>query len=362
MSNHLPLLSIHLTLNIPRFRWVQLSLDNLSTQRSVRAMREALRALPGTLRETYVNTLERIPANDWKIAREALFWISFVKQPLTLRRLNEIVVLDETSMVLNEDMMLVPPHILLQICQGLITEDQDGCVILAHSSVKDFLTSDWIHSSRVSFFALDPKTADLKIMHGCLTYLCLDNFSHGYMTPETPLELREKHPFLTYAANYWPEHGSACGFADMDMVHKLFATRFLPGRGSYATWLQTLFRETIPSAKDHKTIDATHPLYYASSFGMAPVVKSILASDPTVDVNAPGGRVGATPVWIASLRFKFDIVGILLDAGADPTIRDPGSGLNVLDLLRMVPTLGRNWDGLRPILALPAPWKENVKE
>jgi hypothetical protein len=348
--------------NHPRFRWVQLSLDNLSTQRSVRAMREALRALPGTLRETYANTLERIPANDWKIAREALFWTSYVKQPLTLRRLNEIVVLDETSKDLDEDMMPIPAHILLQICQGLITEDQDGCVILAHSSVKDFLTSDWIRSSRVKYFALDPYTADLRMMHRCLAYLCLDNFSHGYMAAESPLELREKHPFLTYAANFWPEHGSACGFSNMIMVHKLFDTRFLPGRGNYATWLQMLFRQNFKSIEDNEAIDATHPLYYAASFGMAPVVKSILKSDPNIDLNAPGGRVGATPVWIASLRFNFEVVEILLDAGADPTIRDPGSGLNVLDLLRMVPTVGRNYRGLRPILARPAPWKKNCKE
>jgi hypothetical protein len=319
-------------------------------------MREALRILPGTLRETYANTLERIPANDWKIAREALFWISFVKQPLTLRRLNEIVVLDESIMVLDEDMMLVPAHILLQICQGLVTEDKDGCVILAHSSVKDFLTSDWIRSSRVSFFSLDQETANEKIMNGCLAYLCLDNFSHGYMATENPLKLRENHPFLTYAANFWPEHGSACDFSDMRMVNRLFATRFLPGRGNYATWLQALFRQNVKSTKDNAVIDSTHPLYYAASFGMTPVVKSILASDPGIDVNGRGGRVGATPVWIAALRSNFEVVSILLEAGADPTIRDPGSGLHVRDLIRMVPTAGRNYQGLRPILARPAPW------
>ncbi|CAI7603055.1 unnamed protein product [Penicillium bialowiezense] len=339
------------------FRWVQLSLDNLSTQRSVRSMREALRSLPVTLRETYANTLERIAPADWQIAREALFWISFVKQPLTLQRLNEIVVLDEADKVLDEDMMLVPPHILLQICQGLITEDQDGCVILAHSSVKDFLTSDWISSSRVDYFRLDPTTADLKMMNRCLTYLCLDNFSHGYMIKH-PLKLREKHPFLTYAANYWPEHGAACAFGDLNLVHKLFDSRTLPGRGNYATWLQTLFRLTVSREKDRETIDTTHPLYYASSFGMTPVVKSILAAEPSIDVNAPGGRVGATPVWIASLRFNYEVVEILLAAGANPKIRDPGSGLNVLDLLRLVRPLGRSYTGLRPILASPAPWKD----
>ncbi|KAJ5824125.1 NACHT nucleoside triphosphatase, partial [Penicillium robsamsonii] len=348
------------------FRWVQLSLDNLSTQRSVRAMRQALKNLPSTLRETYANMLERIAPDDWKIAHEALFWLSFAKQPLTLRCLNEIVVMDETSMTLDEDMMLVPPHILLEICQGLITEDQHGYLNLAHASVKDFLTSDWICSSRVQYFALDPTTADLKAMHSCLTYLCLDNFAKGYLTcPEDPAKLRQDHPFIAYAANFWPQHGAACGFGDSEqpMVHKFFATRSLPGRGNYGTWMQILLRTTAGSnTNDAVVIDRTHPLYYAASFGMVQVVETILVSEPDIDINARGGRVGATAVWIASLRFNFEVVNILLRAGANPSIRDPGSGLNVLDLLRMVPTRHRNYEGLRPILARPAPWKALERE
>ncbi|KAJ5509434.1 hypothetical protein N7527_011577 [Penicillium freii] len=348
------------------FRWVQLSLDNLNTQRSVRAMRQALKTLPGTLRETYANMLERIAPDDWKIAHEALFWLSFTKKPLTLRSLNEIVVTDETSTTLDEDMMLVPAHILLQICQGLITEDQKGYLNLAHASIKDFLTSDWIRSSRVQYFALDPTTADLKAMHSCLTYLCLDNFAQGYLTcPKDPAKVREKHPFISYAANFWPQHGAACGFGgpNEDMIHKFFGTRSLPGRGNYGTWIQALLRTTAGSnTKDVVAIDGTHPLYYAASFGMVPVVESILASEPDIDINAPGGRIGATSVWIASLRFNFEVVDILLRAGADPSIRDPGSGLNVLDLLRMVPTRHRNYHGLRPILDRPAPWKDQLKQ
>jgi hypothetical protein len=325
-------------------------------------MRQALKNLPSTLRETYANMLERIAPDDWKIAHEALFWLSFAKQPLTLKSLNEIVVMDETSITLDEDMMLVPPHIILEICQGLISEDQDGYLNLAHASVKDFLTSDWIRSSRVQYFSLDPTTAELKAMHNCLKYLCLDNFAKGYLTcPENPAKLRDDHPFMAYAANLWPQHGAACGFGgvEQDMVHKFFATRSLPGRGNYGTWLQVLLRTTAASStNDAVAIDGTHPLYYAASFGMVPVVEYILASEPDIDINAPGGRVRATAVWIASLRFNFEVVDILLRAGADPSIRDPGSGLNVLDLLRMVPTRHRDYQALRPILARPAPWKE----
>lgn len=170
---------------------------------------------------------------------------------------------------------------------------------------------------------------------------------------------------MTYAAKFWPQHGAAYGFGDpkQDMIHKFFATRSLPGRGNYGTWMQMLLRTTAGSnTNDAVAIDGTHPLYYAASFGMIPVVKSILASEPDIDVNAPGGRIGATPVWIASLRFNFEVVDILLRAGADPSIRDRGSELNVLDLLRMVPTRHRNYHGLRPILDRPASWKDQLKK
>lgn len=43
-----------------RFRWARLSLDNLSAQRTEKSVREALRELPGTLRETYGDILTRI--------------------------------------------------------------------------------------------------------------------------------------------------------------------------------------------------------------------------------------------------------------------------------------------------------------
>ncbi|KAJ5594186.1 uncharacterized protein N7459_000394 [Penicillium hispanicum] len=334
------------------FRWVQLSLDNLCAQRTARSMREALRTLPGTLRETYANTLERIAPEDRSLARETLFWLSFVQSPLTLRSLNEIVVLDETSTSLDEDMMLVPPNILLHICQGLINQDHLGYVNLAHSSVKEFLTSDWIRSSRVQYFSLDPATADMTIMRRCLSYLCLDNFVNGYIPfLKNPWDLMKTKPFMAYAAHFWPIHGSSCDFTgpERDLVNRFFATRHLPGRGNYGAWIQALVR-----SMDASVIEMTQPLYYAASFGMIPVVKAILASDPEVDINAPGGRTGATPVFIAAWRHNNDMVEILLRAGADPTIRDPDTGFSVIHLARDLA-----FPGLGDVLAR---WKAEKKD
>lgn len=154
---------------------------------------------------------------------------------------------------------------------------------------------------------------------------------------------------MFYAANFWPKHGASCDFGDDQqyLIHRFFATRFLPGGGNYGAWILALFQGTDAASNvDAAVLEKTHPIYYAASFGMVPVVKAIITTDPDIDLNAPGGRVGATPVWIASLRFNFEVADILLQAGADPCIPDPGTGLNVLEL--------SSWPlyrGLRPILA-----------
>ncbi|KAJ5469660.1 hypothetical protein N7539_009278 [Penicillium diatomitis] len=310
------------------FRWVQLSLDNLCSQRTAKAMRLSLSNLPSTLREMYVDTLKRIDPSDVPLVREALFWLSFVKQPLSLRRLNEAVILEDNCTMIDEDMMLLPRDILLRIGQGLISADQAEHVNLAHSSVKEFLTSEWIRSSSVSQFALDPSTADTIILRKCLQYLCLDNFKYGYGEYRKHGKVRA---FLFYAATFWPVHASRCvlGHVERDLIARLFASRDLPRRGNYGVWMEAL----IPGVKP-ATIEGTNPLYYAASFGMASVVKAMLESDPTIDVNAPGGRVGATPVFAAAWRGNNEVVEILLKAGANPTILDPGTQMSVVHLAK----------------------------
>ncbi|KAJ5118756.1 hypothetical protein N7448_010464 [Penicillium atrosanguineum] len=313
------------------FRWVQLSLDNLSLQRTARAMRETLHNLPGTLRETYVNTLARIAPDDQIFVREALFWLSFVKTPVTINQLNDAVVVDEGSTFFDEEMMLFPPKILLNISQGLITIDASGYVSLAHSSVKEFLTSEWIRTSSVKCFSLDPTTANATIMRRCLTYLCLDNFKSGYVpTADESYARLEEYPFLEYAAYYWAIHAADCvlGEHERSLVNHLFESKSLPCRGNFGVWVQALLLEV-----DIEVIEKTQPLYYAASFGMTSVIKAMIKSNSGLDINAPGGRTGATPVFIAAYRGNIEIVKILLLAGADPTIPDPETKATALDLI-----------------------------
>ncbi|PYI27857.1 hypothetical protein BP00DRAFT_428931 [Aspergillus indologenus CBS 114.80] len=313
------------------FRWTQLSLENLASLRTAKSIREALKTLPRTLGEAYIHMLERISPSDRDLVRNTLFWLSFSKRLLTLPELSEAVVLEEACTILDEDTKLISPRILLHICQGLITEDEFGRVNLAHASVKEFLTSEWIRTSSVRYFSLNSVTADQTMTRLCLTYLCLDNFRSGYASSFDEVAAREQeHPFLSYAAAYWATHGGACDFDEDDdrqLVNKLFNSRDLPRQGNYGVWVQTL----IPEA-ELEVIETTHPLYYAASFGLVPVVRAILASVPDLKVDAPGGRYGSTPLFVACWRGHYEAAELLLQAGADPYLPDSGAGVTIFSL------------------------------
>lgn len=277
--------------------------------------------------------LERVSPSDQKIVRAALSWLCFTNWPLTLAQLNEAVVLDESDTVLEDDSMLVSPLILLQLCQGLIDLDMQT-VNLAHASIKEFLTSEWILSSKVRYFSLDPSTADKTMMRKCLSYLCLDNFRCGYTTSRGLVWKRLKtNPLLRYAAEFWAIHATSCNLDDTDrhLINRFFDTKRLPRRGNFGLWVQTL----IPEA-DCADIEATQPLYYAASFGLIAVVKTILESDPDVKIDAPGGRRRSTPLFVACWRRHYKVAELLLRAGADPHIEDPSTGLTVFSITSLL--------------------------
>lgn len=129
--------------------------------------------------------------------------------------------------------------------------------------------------------------------------------------------LASPYPFLSYASHFWSLHGATFQFNDSDRenVRRFFDTQCLPRRGNFGVWVQTL----IPDVNT-KAIDATSPLYYAASFGLVPVVKTILESDRSIDINARGGRHGSTPLFVACWRHRYQVAEILLEAGADPHV------------------------------------------
>lgn len=73
-------------------------------------------------------------------------------------------------------------------------------------------------------------------------------------------------------------------------------------------------------------------LHYASTGGHTKVVQLLLDSHAYIDAASPNG---STPLMMAAMYGTLDAVQLLLDAGADPLIRN-GVGLTASDFARQV--------------------------
>ncbi|KAJ5220394.1 hypothetical protein N7468_009598 [Penicillium chermesinum] len=332
------------------FRWADLSLKNLCACQTPAEVREALKVLPETLQDVYASILERVSTRDREWARSALLWVTFAKRPLVLEELSQIVLVKEETTALDDEMKLVFPRVLLEICQGLIEEGESGKLYLAHASVREFLTSPWIRSpdSSVHYFGLDPKDADRMIMIKCLHYLCLENFRSGYVgSIDAMVERDEDYPFLDYAANFWTVHCQSHSLDDQGAkaILRLFDLWHLPRRGNYGTWAQAIAPEN-----DVERIESSNPLYYAARFGLSDVLKELLKDASLEDIECPGGRFGSTPFFVACWMGHFDTAELLLEAGANPYVVDPSTGFMVYEL----PGIARS-PRIMAVLANPLP-------
>lgn len=301
-----------------RFRWVQCQIDGLVVQRTPLAIKAALEAVPPTLEQTYCNILRRIPSEDRVLAKKAFLWMAFSVRALYFEELCEAVILDEESGTVDEDARLLQPEDLLQVCSSLVSFDtEESTVVLAHSSVLEYLTSEQIKESEAREFCLDPASADTSLARQCVSYLCSPKLQSGYCIRETGLDDRyQDMPLLDYAVESWPVYAQRVEKRDIDGVTRhlllqFFETSKLPRCGNFGAWIQAYF----PSAR--LKFETSTPLYYAARFGINSMVKVILAAQGTRDLEVRGGRRGSTPLHVASAMSHFEVVQTLLAAGAD---------------------------------------------
>lgn len=286
----------------------------------------ALKQHPKDLNETYASMLGRIPDADRSIAREVLLWLSFAMRPLTIIELSEAAILEDSDTTLNQDSRLHEPEVLLEICHGFLEHDVDsGKVKLAHSSVRDYLVSEYARSDGKSFFSFQTDLANRLLMQKCLTYLMFDDFRSGIAAhPSAEASRQRDFPLLDYAAHYWGLHATFATNNEWTLAEKFFSTRALPRGGNYGAWVNCLY-----DSAHYRPVNLmdTEPLYFAASFGMVPIVRRLLSESASIRLEHPGGRHGSTALQVACFRGKREVVEILLAAGANFWSKDRGSGL-----------------------------------
>ncbi|OJD20110.1 hypothetical protein ACJ73_08557 [Blastomyces percursus] len=304
------------------FRWVKCQLDELSRLRTDGSIKSALRGLPCDLDETYERILSRISEPDIPLARQALLWLVHSSRPLTLTELAEGAVLQPNITTLDSEDRLRDPEDILEVCGSLVSIDGPH-VILAHNSVRDYLLSPRSATNLPTFHLPEsqclPELATL-----CLTYLMLSPFSAGpCATPEEMTVRLTNWPLLQYISHNWADHArSYLNPSQNPPLHTLATTLFVdPATPNFLSWVQTLFIRPHRMGRTYNLYPRTGtPLYYATSFALTPVVEHLLARGS--DVNAPGGRVGGTPLHAACWRVQVDVIRLLLRAGASLDVQD----------------------------------------
>ncbi|GKU06276.1 hypothetical protein FLAG1_09229 [Fusarium langsethiae] len=301
------------------FRYAQCQLDSLSTLRTAKMVFNALYDLPKDIYQVYEKILLSIPEADKILARESLFFLSVALRQLTIYELAEAAILDDYDARVDEDCRLPEPMVLLEICQGLVDYDEvTGVVTLAHSSVRAYITSSHTNEGDVAWFSYNIPGIHAYLANKCLLYLLVENFQDCCCTNEE-LEMKFKgYPLLRYASRYWPLHAR---LSDNNGRQKASAMNFClsskkAGGGNFSFWVQCL----MPDAS-RETIMASEPLYYASSFGLMGLVKSLLTSED-VAVDARGGRYSSSALHVACYRGHIGIARQLLECGADTNLLD----------------------------------------
>ena len=255
-------------------------------------------------------------------------WLAFSARPLKLAELAEAVIVEPGISVIDPEARWNPIDLLSVIGSLIIYSKEDG-ITLAHHSIKDYLLSTSF-PMKSSAFSLNGITSNIQIAETCLTYLLVEDFSSGacfqeHSSMEATYKIMDNfrqrckdYPLLRYASSYWPFHAREY-LESTSTLQDLAYTLMNPARtGNFWAWLECFVSQGYFGPR--KLPPTLTPLYFAASLGLATIVSQLVESG--VDINAPGGMYGGTPLHAAVFREHPDVARILLQAGASVEIKD----------------------------------------
>ena len=176
-------------------------MNSLAKKHSRRDLCLTLDILPKELDESYAETMQRIMDQDEydaQLAEKILCWISFAIRSLTIREIQHTLAVTPGDTDFDDE-ALPYQDILVSVCAGLVTIDQESCIIrLVHYTAQEYF--ERIRQTQFPCGQMNMATQ-------CLLYISFDVFSSGYCHNVKELEMRmHKYPFLEYAAQNWGIH------------------------------------------------------------------------------------------------------------------------------------------------------------
>ncbi len=198
---------------------------------------------------------------------------------MTLKELASAIAIEPTSE--NEKMDpddIMDPEDIIGYCGSLITVSDDMKVSLAHFTVKEFLTSSTIKDTLAQYYMAEDQV-HAELAEVCLTYLNYRDFDKPPAeSVESLILLLDEFDFLEYASKSWAIHARRVISSEnliQDLIERLFHAAN-HRRRNYELWLQIYHLQHRRNALTIVTPPHSAPLYYASYFGLAKIVESIL--------------------------------------------------------------------------------------
>ena len=222
---------------------------------------------------------------------------------------------------------------VLSACSSLITVVDDGysrVIQFSHFSVKEFLTSDRLASSKgdTSHLHIAAEPAHATLVQACLgTLLQLDGHSDnspvkhiiplGRRSDPRWVELERSFPLAVYASQHWVEHAQFGKVSSRieDGMRRLFDS----DQPYFSTWVQLYDFDEFWNGFGSPRVHRGSPLYYASLCGFRDLAAHIIAEHPE-QVNERSGR-NQSPLAAALYKRHLDIAELLHQHGADVDLR-----------------------------------------
>jgi ankyrin repeat protein len=304
-----------------RFRWVFCQLETLQ-QCLPQSLRRTLNELPESLDGTYERVMMEIKRANQSHAYRMLQCLTVANRPLSVAELAEILALDfdeakDGIPKLNSNWRWEDhEQAVLSTCSSLVTvvpNDGSPVVQFSHFSVKEFLMSDRLATSRrdISQYHISLLDAHTLLAQASLAILLRGPDVNGHA---------DSGALAEYAAEHWITHARIENVASK--VRNGMQDLFDPDKPYFGAWVQLHdiddhASDLFPNMSDCKP--GARPLYYAALCGVLELVEHLTLKYPQYG-SARGGLCG-TALHSASLGGHLQVVRYLLRHGMDVNIR-----------------------------------------
>ena len=291
------------------FLYVRLMVNRLAGDLTKDEIVQRLLSLPKDLRAAYEANLKRIltqaDEEDGRLICRILLWLANARRPLKKEELLEALSVEIGASYIKDSERRRTDRDFTKRCAELVKVQEDGCYHLIHESLRDYLVDlkDGM-PQEVQLYCRMQSQAGRTLGNTCLTYLLLSQFEGTHFeAPEELKSLKEKNPFLDYAAKFWGTHLQHTIDSDYGDLYRTF----LNSKHTFSLSIQVLFFED-EEAPSPESFTRLHMLAYFGLTELATLEQNLKTLRRDVD------SVGFTPLDWALRNQKVDMSMWLLSS------------------------------------------------